>query len=223
MRDFPAICVDDFYSDPDSIREWALTLDYDPCIKAGGTWPGRRTESLHRIDPVFFDQFCRKIFSLYIDVEQPGPEWRVLTQFQLIDSYDSDSRSKKNTGWIHYDTGAIFGGIIYLTPNINENCGTSLYKQVKEYNGNENLLAKQRFFKEGYSDDYEERMVEHESHFLETIEYKNIYNRMISFDSYTAHRANSFYSTTPRLTQIFFIEKYNPQSTWPMNRHKKYL
>ena len=222
MRSFPIVCVDDFYSDPDSIRQWALTLDYEPCPV--GTWPGKRSKTLHEVDPVFFDLFCHKLFSVYYDLEQANIQWRVKTQFQLIESFDNDPLSKKNTGWTHYDRPHVFGGLIYLTPGIDRNCGTSMYKQTHENNDFHAAMdAKCHFYKEGRDCNYDKKMTDHNSHFIETAEYKNIYNRMISFDGDTAHKANSFYTAVPRLTQVFFIEEMDSLTRPPLERHKRYL
>ena len=38
--------------------------------------------------------------------------------------------SPKNMGWVHYDENVIFAGVIFLTPKIDLNCGTSIFKLV---------------------------------------------------------------------------------------------
>lgn len=221
MIHFPAICVDNFYSDPDRVREWALSLDYKPA--PAGQWPGKRSEKLHLVDPQFFNDFCCKVFSLYFDLEQVDISWVVHTQFQLIEPFDQNPNSVKNTGWIHYDDDDIFGGIIYLTPDIDSNCGTSIFIQDRESPGTRSKTAKEKFYSTGNDSDYESILNEHNSCFTETIQYKNVYNRMISFDGETAHKANSFYTTLPRLTQVFFVDKVESVSKWPIARHKRYL
>lgn len=221
MIHFPAICVDDFYSDPDRVREWALSLEYKP--PPAGQWPGKRSEKLHIVDPIFFELFCKKVFSLYFDLEKTDVDWVVHTQFQLIEPFDQDPTSLKNTGWIHYDHSSFFGGIIYLTPDIDANCGTSIFVQDRESLGSTAKSTKEKFYSRGDATEYEKILHEHNSCFTETIEYKNVYNRMISFDGETAHKANSFYSSVPRLTQVFFVDKCDTSSKWPIARHKEYL
>lgn len=221
MINFPAICVDNFYSDPDSVRNWALSLDYKP--DPDGRWPGKRSEKLHLVDPTFFHNFCCKIFSLYFNLEIEDIEWIVHTQFQLIEPFDTVHNSIKNSGWIHYDYGGIFGGIIYLTPNIDLNCGTSIFEQTSVPDDKLSKEAKQNFYKHGHYENYEHILENHNRNFIETVNYKNIYNRFISFDGNTAHKANSFYSNLPRLTQVFFVNKCISKSPWPLNKHRKYL
>jgi len=222
MIHFPAICVDNFYSDPDQIRNWALSLDYNPAPE--GQWPGKRSEKLHLVDPNFFENFCFKLFSLYFDLEKTNVSWVVHTQFQLIEPYDEDPSSKKNTGWVHYDDTSIFGGLIYLTPEIDINCGTSVYRQDCESISNDLFKeVKLTFYKSGRYTGYEKVIENHNTNFTETIIYKNLYNRLISFDGETAHKANSFYTEIPRLTQVFFVDKCDTDSTWPIARHRRYL
>ena len=50
MSLIPTSCVDDFYEDPDSIREYALSLDYK---KQKGNYPGVRTKDLSSINKDF--------------------------------------------------------------------------------------------------------------------------------------------------------------------------
>ena len=45
------------------------------------------------------------------------------------------------------------------------------------------------------------------SHFHKTMEVKNSYNRMITYDGSEFHAQSSFYSENFRLTQVFFIDE----------------
>ena len=51
MKNFHAVCVDNFFDDPDKIREWGLGLSKqkDP----EGKWPGKRSDQLHEVDDAF--------------------------------------------------------------------------------------------------------------------------------------------------------------------------
>ena len=63
---FPITCVDDFYSEPDNIRDFALSLEYGKDELSN--FPGQRTKMLHEIDSYFFNIFCEKIFSLFFNL-----------------------------------------------------------------------------------------------------------------------------------------------------------
>ena len=54
---FPALCIDDFYPNPDEVRKFALEQNFYPAD--GGTYPGKRTDHLHELDEDFFNYFCK--------------------------------------------------------------------------------------------------------------------------------------------------------------------
>ena len=219
MKDFPALCIDNFYSDPDWVREFALSQEYMP--SPDGAWPGKRTEELSILDKDFFTEFCYKLFSLYFDLDHVQVNWVVSTRFQLIDPQDYHKTSLKNRGWIHYDYEP-FGGLIYLNPSIDADCGTSLF-QIKE-NPTLNDSAKDDFYLNGIDNNFDESLKAHNGSFTETVRFQNVYNRLISFDGHTAHGANSLYTNTePRLTQVFFVKNLECTGLGPIQRHKQFL
>lgn len=221
MKNIPAICVDDFYSDPDKIREFALSQTYYPSDI--GKFPGSRTAGLQTLDEKFYNSFCQKLFSLFFNLEQTEVRYQVSTAFQLIQPMDLDPNSLKNLGWVHVDDDVIFAGVIFLTPDIDLNCGTSIFKLVDE-SKLDNSDAKHSFYKDRTDLNYEERLQMHRSAYVETIRFNNIYNRLICFDAESAHGVNNYYSSTePRLTQVFFVEKIETDVFPPIARHKKYL
>lgn len=220
MKTIPAICVDDFYTNPNEIRRFALEQKYSPA--PNGDWPGCRTKDLHLIDRLFFDRFCDKLFSLFFDLTITKVEYRVKTNFQIVEPMDEDPASPKNQGWVHFDDNTIFAGIIFLTPNADLDCGTSIFKLVDETKLNLDN-TKSDFFKDRIDNDYDRKITTHRSAYVETIRYNNIYNRLIAFDGTCAHAANNFYSSQPRLTQVFFVEKVETDTLSPIYRHKQFL
>ena len=215
------MCVDNFYKDPDKIREFALSLDYTSDDNARGIYPGKRTELLHEVDPEFFDKFCRKLLSLYFDF-QTQIKWKISTSFQLIHPMADSENDKRNHGWIHVDEQVLYGGIIYLTPNINPNCGTSIYKELYSISPeeiDEINQAKVKFYRDGDATEHDKCLDENNKRFVETARFDNIYNRLVSFDHTTHHGANNFYSSTePRLTQTFFVYSLDTSSKLPLER-----
>jgi hypothetical protein len=221
MKNIPAMCVDEFYSDPDKIREFALSQTYYPSDT--GKYPGSRTLGLQILDEKFYNSFCQKLFSLFFNLEQTAVKYQVGTSFQLIESMHHDPTSLKNLGWVHLDDNVVFAGVIFLTPNIDLNCGTSIFKLVDESKLDKSD-AKSRFYKDQTDLNYDEEFQRHRSAFIETIRFNNIYNRLICFDAESAHGVNNYYSSTePRLTQVFFVEKIEADVYPPIARHKKYL
>jgi hypothetical protein len=206
MLPFPTMCIDNFYLEPDKVREFALAQEFT--ASPTGQWPGKRTKDIFLLDPEFMSKFCHKIFSYYFDLQYSKLRWKVTSSFQLIDAYDTDVSSSKNKGWIHYDD-ALFGGIIYLNKSPNINSGTSLYEIIDPSKYDKEHRAKHFFYlNQTYNKNYETEMTQQDSNFIETVRFSNRYNRMISFDSGVPHRADNFsMDSEPRLTQVFFVEE----------------
>lgn len=221
MRKFPTLCIDDFYKNPDAVRQLALQQDF--CYSSD-EWPGRRTRQISEIDPYFFSMFCEKLFSVYYEFCD-RVEWEVLTNFQLVPPFSEDKNSLKNMGFIHRDDyeineqNVVYAGIIYLTPNIDKNCGTSIFRFRKDAINHHIPPIKQNLYGKGDDTDFEKYMKIERDKFEETIRFDNIYNRMVSFDSSSYHGVNSFYSDShPRLTQVFFVARIDSKSGYPLER-----
>ena len=126
---FPTICVDNFFNNPDSVREFALSLDYNFSNKKG--WPGKRSPALSTVSQTYFHQFCDKLFSLTFDFKKhKNVSWAVETYFQIL---EPGMYGEINHGWIHQDH-CIYAGIIYLTPDNDLECGTSIYRPKENFN-----------------------------------------------------------------------------------------
>ena len=218
---FPTTCIDNFYKDPYKIREMALSLPFKK--PEDGSYPGKRTQPLHLVDPKFFEEFCAKLLSVFFDFKVHDVKYQIVTAFQLIEPLATEKTSLKNKGWVHYDENVIFAGVIFLTPKIDLNCGTSIFKLVdKEKLDLSN--AKKDFYKNGIDSDYDNRIQRHRDAYIETIRFNNVYNRLIAFDSSSAHGVNSYYSDSDlRLTQVFFVTKIGTNTKPPILRQKKYL
>lgn len=227
---FPITCVDNFYSNPDKIREFALSLDYGKADKSN--YPGVRTQLLHKIDPVFFDMFCKKIFSLFFDLNLHTFEWEVQTSFQKIYKYDSPEEyfNEVNSGWTHLDVEQILAGVIYLNPSPNLDSGTSFYKphNIPLKFGNEVWKPRNDFYRENGlpTDQYAKLKSEHNSKFYKVGEFKNVYNRLVSYDTQYWHRESGFSMDNDdfRLTQVFFVNKIDcaANTVPPILRSKQY-
>lgn len=205
---FPSICVDDFYNDPVKVREMALSLEYRKTDKNG--WPGYRSKMLHEIDPNFFSLFTEKLFSLFYQLKKYEKlDWLIESYFQLINPSDYGSI---NEGWIHRDFNTIFAGIIYLTPDSDVECGTSIFS--KKYIGA--LPANTEYKNEMYLNfdqskerTYAEKLKENNDQFYETINFGNVFNRLVAYDGSQWHGVKNYSgaSSKPRLTQVFFVNE----------------
>ncbi len=219
---FPIVCVDNFYSNPDEVREFALSQEFN---NKEGNFPGMRTKPLHLINENFFDSFCSKLFSLFYQFQTEQVNWTVESHFQKIYPFDQNKNSLVNEGWIHLDSDdSIAAGVIYLNPNSNSDAGTSFFKGIEpEYKCNWDLRNNFYKKKQVNIDQYLEEKKKNTNAYKKTLEIKNIYNRLSFYGTQYPHRESNFYvsDTEPRLTQIFFVKELHSLST-PIERKNSY-
>tara|TARA_B110000285_G_scaffold232370_1_gene303276 strand:- start:39 stop:770 length:732 start_codon:yes stop_codon:yes gene_type:complete len=207
VKYFPSTCVDNFFSNPDKIKEWGLSLEKQP--DENGKWPGTRTKPLHEIDSEFSNELILKVISSYIDLKYNNISWgKSVTCFQEITPYKEEI---KNIGWIHQDIGMQLAFIIYLTPEADTNSGTSLFnlKTTNSISIVRNQYLKEKLFKgeEINENEYKNSILKQENLFIEKTKFANVYNRMIAYDSSEFHRANSFTTNAnKRLTLVGFVK-----------------
>lgn len=223
---FPVACVDNFYSDPDKIREFALSLEYSK--KETENYPGERSKPIHTVSPHLFDVLCNKIFSLFFDFNSNQLDWKVESYFQKIYPFESsvEDSDEVNSGWTHVDDNTIFAGVIYLNPNPNLDSGTSIYEKNENFNEEIDWSIRNDFYnKKGLpSSEYAKIKSQHNSKFHKTIEFKNVYNRMIMYDGSYWHRHSGFLMDSEdfRLTQVFFLNHLKTNFPPPVIRCQNY-
>ncbi len=219
MKKFPVTIVDNFYENPELIREWALSLEYsrDP----SGRWPGERTVPLHNINEKFFHTFARKVFGLFVDFESEKVKYSIETEFQRITNYSDDPNSAFNHGWIHQDNDVVFAGVIYLNPNPTGHGGTNIYRPYEETGRYLQDLKFKLYSGEDVDEsEYTKQILANNTKFEKTVAIKNVFNRMILFEGGVDHGVPSFYSKSdePRLTQVFFV--HQADCKYPIVRSK---
>lgn len=225
---FPT-CIDNFFENPDEIRQLGLGLERKS--EGEGRWPGERTDEIQN------QELLEKILGCYFDSNFQWEESHLY--FQYISSFDEDKNSVKNRGWIHRDTlhwdrRPAIAGLIYLTPDIDLDSGTSIFQLkedrlpfwdgriiLKEDQDTDWWGLKRLNFAHKLKDQilYEKTLMEYEENFIETIRFQNVYNRLVMYDTSDYHRANSFYSEKGnRLTSVFFIKGIEYNGRWPLER-----
>ena len=227
MKSFPITCYDDFYENPDQVREFALTLDY---TKASGFFPGSRTQPLSTIDKDFCEFSCQRVLSIFGDYSETcdPSNYRALTQFQKISRFSSDFDDPVNMGWIHEDIKADLAAVIYLDPNPNLDNGTCIYRKDRELSPSESIDPNNvPNCMEDYQvdDEFRELIIANNSQYTKTLEVKNCYNRLIAYSG-DFHGASSYYTQNEedfRLTQVFFFFGMNiPYELVPQIRCSRY-
>lgn len=221
---FPITIIDDFYPDPDAIRNFALSQDFEESTNGG--WPGKRTKDIAELDKELNDFFFKTVLNVFYPMEFMYTHSYIETSFQLIEARDSDQYNAKNRGWLHHD-GVVFGGVVYLTKDPEPDTGTSIYKPKKGHHQHhqrwvniksEDYLNILKLSKE----EYELAMEDQYSHFTESITVENVYNRCVLFGGNVIHGAKTFGTRkgkNARLTQPFFChELVSPMDTYPLCR-----
>lgn len=225
MLNYPSLCVDNFYKDPDAVVEFARSCKY--ATSETGRWPGQRTTGLNHIDADFFHDFVVKVLSLFYDFNHHQASYTVQSSFQLISAYDPDPLSLKNRGWIHQDDQTLLAGIIFLNPTTPLSNGTSLYQPNSKFDQdflNSTLKTKENLYLGQCSEDYDEVFSKHFDMFDHTVTYKNVFNRAIVFDGQQYHAADSFFTTgESRLTQVFFVEKLSITAPTPGEKIETFM
>jgi hypothetical protein len=216
MRNFPVVIVDNFFKDPDKVRNFALHQEFKRDDTSN--YPGLRTDCLSIIEPSLHNEFLKKFFSVYYDFRFEELNWVVSAQFQKTDNHF-------DSGWIHRDNDGTannkLAGIVYLTPNAPLNSGTSIYKSKSNVLiPSINAQAKYtHYLSNGNSDELINLKEKEKEQFEETINVSNIYNRLISFEASEYHAAQNYFGedNKPRLILVFFVTKINAQLT-PLER-----
>ena len=218
---FPTI-VDNFFENPDKIREFGLSLDYTP--DSDGHFPGVRSKSLHEIDYEMYMSLMLKFMSMFHDFAFQNVNWMDASVYfhKIKDTGDEEL----NKGWIHTDNDHELAGLCYLNPGVtNLDWGTSIYKQKDntEYMRYGRQHYKNMFYKNEPVDlnKYKKSLKENNENFQETIRVGNVYNRMIAYSAPENHCHNGVTKDEERLTLLFFINGLTPdRNRFPNKRVK---
>jgi len=247
-RDLPAkfwpVSLDNFFDNPDEIRELGLRMMKSAKKPKDNIVPGYRSEELYKRDEGLSLRIIEKLLSCYFNLDLETVFWDYYDiRFQLISSFDKDKNNIKNKGWIHRDgidprrahhpnyittpRHVELAGLIYLTPDIEPDTGTSLFNMKKDQTlklADSTVKIRQQINLSQQSGDpineeeVEEMWKKQRSCFIEKIRFENIYNRLIMYDTQEFHAANSYYTSKDnRLVLGFFIDGIKANK-WPLER-----
>ena len=199
----PVTVVDNFWEDPDSLVSFSKQVSYDE----KGNFPGIRARLDHTN---LFQPVINKVISYFAFVNE-STTWQASLAFQI-------TNSELRKGWVHLDNDALFAFILYLDENPDPDSGTSIFsrntynhdietqevKQLKRNAQNDSLLLDENYF---------DTMDRFNSQFTETMEVKNVFNRILIFDSSTYHGVKKFVDN--RLTMVGFINRLSARKYYP--------
>mgnify|MGYP000483515203 FL=1 len=185
---FEPIIVDNFFSEPDRVREYALrAVNYYPSTvhMTGGKWPGRRSYFLPWINNSLFNDCVNRLY----DVLSLPADASVFFDITLNYCVATDPKGvvHKDFAWSQPD----HVGVVYLTPEPADNSGSILYQPT------EALLEMPRG--PAYHDP---------ANFDIKVQIENRYNRMVMYDPREFHNADTYFGDTldnARLFIVFFM------------------
>lgn len=173
------IVVDDFYEDPDQVREIALAQTY---VRDLRYFKGERSTERF-LWPYLREHFARllgKPVTAWLEHEANGVFQKTTDADPLV---------------YHHDTQA-YAGAVYLTPPVTQ--GTSFWRHAC---GVRKAPVDPVAASIVYSD---KELVNGENWYL-VDQIDGIYNRLVIWDAQLIHSASA-YGPTPRLVQLFFFD-----------------
>lgn len=176
-----SITIDNFFADPDAVREFALKQEYS--VK--GNYPGARTKSFATdSQKALFEKILGKKINYWPD--------------GFNGSFQYTTGDQKS--WIHRDM-TDYSAIVYLTPNAPLNGGTRIYRHKESGltygTGEDNVLLNKS---SGNEDDWD--VIE---------EVFNIYNRCIIFDGRRSHKSAEYFGKDINDCRLFMIFFFNTE------------
>jgi len=207
---YPITIVDNFFDDPHSVIRLAEQQEYE--TDKLGRWPGKRTKQVFDFAPNFYSNTINRLFSLFYNLQKIRYEYFAEMIFQKVGNQFDD-------GWVHVDNPKLLTAIVYLNENPSLNSGTSIcMPNSVDFSVLKNLDKK----KENYliqKDDNEAR-IENNAQYHDSVIVKNKFNRLLSFDSSLAHKANfeASHDKKERLTLVCFVENFFSEDFNPINR-----
>lgn len=187
------IVIDNFYKNPDEIREYILQQDFS----VRGNYPGQRTIS-------YATQEIKNLLQKYVE-----PFSGRITVFPIpIDGskdviYNGSFQytTSRDRSWIHIDSYNNWAGVLYLTPNAPLSSGTNFYHL---YDGTKDKYDMERMDNKSITDKYSQDLTKWNN--VDKI--GNVYNRLILFRSDRFHMSGDYFGDTKengRLFQVFFF------------------
>lgn len=193
----PIYIVDDFYADPDRVRQHALSLEYRQTPARHDAFPGLRSTTRH-FTASHLRAFKRVIPSMgFRDRAENGA-------FQFL------PRSAARYSYIHADGLSGWAGVLYLNSNRDGLPGTGFYRhkrlgwtamprmrELRKMSRSTRAALMQRLWKDGARPSLWEQVA--------AVSVR--YNRLVLFQRKLFHGNLSAFGTTygnARLTQVFF-------------------
>mgnify|MGYP001356527036 CR=1 FL=1 len=204
------IIYDNFLDNPHEVRNLALTKEYDKYDKNGkSAIPGYRCMDIHdniKLEVLHKIKYLTNNENLLLN--DNAISYQYIPEYYKCGSYHTDIGAGKYTC------------ILYLTPDAKDNSGTD----VCDYDVHERQIShdvwmrwvaiKKQFLKDQSNPEEYDTMISEQCNqwHYHAMKIRNKFNRMVIFDSYLLHRAQSFFGkdiNDSRLTIVSFIGQAN--------------
>lgn len=179
--------IDDFYNNPDDVRENALNADYS----VEGNYPGMRSGPQESIHSLYLKKFLEdNVLHTHIS------HWS-------LDDYNTAFQytTKADHTWVHHDS-TTWAGVLYLSKDPVPESGTTIYSRI------DNGVYEHVDDATDYNTDSD--LIANLSNWRQEISVENRYNRLILYKGALYHRStNPGWGYGPhdgRLFQVFFFD-----------------
>ena len=177
------VVVDNFYEDPDAVREFALQQSFQEHIRQH---KGKRTDTVFRFPGLkeAFEKVLQTRISSWDTYGTNGCFQYCIGGDQLVYHYDCQE----------------YAGVLFLTPDAPPQSGTAFYRSKHTKKMTVSRDEQDIVFRNGFLDPTEFDVVDVVG---------NVYNRLVLFNAKMIHSATSYFGTNQdnsRLFQLFFFD-----------------
>lgn len=184
------IVIDDFYKDPDSVRDLALSQEFNirgdfPAVRGGYYFPYELADRIQEIVKPFAGEIIRYVGHSGV--------------FQLCTALDA---TKVHSDFMEEYPEQLWAAVIYLTPDAPLSAGTGFFKC--KHTGKQTDDAPHP----NEATNYHMQNCHDQTKFEQVSVVGNIYNRAIFYKGNYLHRAMNYFGfkkEDARLTQTFFF------------------
>ncbi len=189
------IAVDNFYQNPDEVREYALSLDFQSNKEYH---KGQRTRQRTFFDGTyeFFEDVLKKKITSWENQPHNGVFQFCTAQDQLV--YHTDGQK--------------YAAVVFLSPNAPPECGTSFFQHkgnsLRKFPTEEDCARLQKSSDELYWDMFRGNFYDKSPWDLVDV-VGNVYNRMAIWDAKLVHAASQYFGDNKensRLFHMFFFD-----------------
>ena len=189
------MCVDNFYEDPDAVRQFAMNQEFQLHKEYH---KGRRTDIVYRPESLRakFEKIIGKKITSWDKYGVNGCFQYCTAEDQIVYHYDSQN----------------YAGVIYLTPDAPPESGTTFYRSKKnkltKILDNPHAVATGKSFDELHNETFSTGF--YDSTQFDVVDVVgNVYNRLVIWDALTLHAATKYFGTdlhNSRLFHLFFFD-----------------